>query len=98
MEQLKFKNIIMKIQTFTCIEVTGLEHEWAVDIERCKEEMKPVVPKFILVYNSYNESEYVDYVENILMDEKPEKTIDGVNGVIAYSFKEVGFWKIKNIN
>ncbi len=86
------------MQTFTCIEVTGLEHEWAVAIERCKQEMKPVVPKFILVSNGYNESDYVDYVDHTLTDEKPEKIIDGVNGGIADNYKEVGFWKIKNKN
>lgn len=88
----------MEIQTFTCIEVTGLEHEWAVDIERCKQEMKPVIPKFILVSNAYDESDYVDYVDHVLMDEKPEKIIDGVNGGIADNYKEVGFWKIKHKN
>ena len=86
----------MKMQTFTCIEVTGLEHEWAVDIERCKQEMKPVVPKFILVSNSYNESQHVEYADHVLMDEKPKKIIDVVNGGIADNYKEVGFWKVKN--
>ena len=86
----------MKMQTFTCIEVTGLEHEWAVDIQRCKQEMKPVVPKFILVSNSYDESDYVEHVDQTLTDEKPEKIIDGVNGGIADNYKEVGFWKVKN--
>lgn len=88
----------MKIQTFTCIEVTGLEHEWAVDIESCKQEMKPVNPKFILVSNGYDEKNLVDHVDHVLMDEKPEKIIDGVNGGIADNYKEVGFWKIKYKN
>jgi len=85
----------MGIEVQTFIEVTGLEHEWAVKIERCKQEMKPIVPKFILVSNGYNESNYVDYVDQTLMGEKPEKIIDGVNGGIADNYKEVGVWKIK---
>jgi hypothetical protein len=86
----------MEMQTFTFIEVTGLEHEWAVDIERCKQEMKPVVPKFILVSNGYDEKNFVYYIDQTLTDEKPEKIIDGVNGGIADNYKEVGFWIVKN--
>lgn len=88
----------MIIQTFTSIEVDGLEHEWAVAIERCKQEMKPVMPKFILVSNGYDEKNFVDYVDQTLTHEKPEKIIDGVNGGIADNYKEVGFWKIKHKN
>lgn len=86
----------MKIQTFTFIEVDGLEFEWAVAIRICKQEMKPVVPKFILVSNGYDEKNFVDYVEHVLTDEKPKKIINGVNGMIADNYKEVGFWKVKN--
>jgi hypothetical protein len=34
----------MKIETLTYIEVQNLEHEWAVKLEDCKQEMKPVIP------------------------------------------------------
>jgi len=88
----------MKIETFTCIEVTNEPDIWAIDLFKCKKEMNPVVPKFILVSNGYNESDYVDYVDHVLMDEKPEKIIDGVSGGIADNYKEVGFWRVKNVN
>lgn len=86
----------MTIETFTCIEVTNVPYIWAIDLFECKEEMKPVAPKFILVSNGYGKSDYVDYVDQTLMGEKPEKIIDGVNGGIADNYKEVGFWKVKN--
>ena len=84
----------MKIETLTNIEVQDLEHEWAVKIERCKQEMKPVVPKFIFVHNEINPD--IIYVDNMLTDTIPERIIDGVNGGIADNYIEVGFWRIKN--
>lgn len=85
---------MMKFDTFTYIEVQNLEGYWAVEIDDCKKEMKPIIPKFVLVSNCYNESGCVDYVDHTLTDEKPERIIDGVNGGIADNYKEVGFWKV----
>jgi hypothetical protein len=85
----------MEIETFTCIEVTNEPHIWAIDLFQCKKEMGPVVPEFVLVGNGYNHENQVDYVDHTLVDTKPEKIINGVNGSISDSYKEVGFWKIK---
>ena len=43
----------MKIETFTCIEVTNYPDYWAVDLSECKKEMNPVTPNFILVGNCF---------------------------------------------
>lgn len=88
------KHKIMKIETFTCIEVENVPHIWAVDLHECENHMNPVVPKFIFVYNSYFEKK-LHYVEHILTDTKPEKVIEGVTGGISDDYKEVGFWRIK---
>jgi len=85
----------MEIETFTCIEVTNEPHIWAIDLFECKKEMGPVIPEFVLVSNSYNDDDQLDYVDHTLRDTEPEKTIDGVNGGISDSYKEVGFWRIK---
>jgi hypothetical protein len=86
----------MKFDTFTYIEVQNLEGYWAVDIDDCKQEMKPIRPKFVLVSNCYYESGDVAYIDHQLTNEKPARIIDGVNGGIADNYKEVGFWKIKH--
>jgi len=83
----------MKIETLTYIEVKGLEHEWAVKLDDCNLEMKPIIPMFIFVHNEVN-PDFI-YVDNMLTDTKPEKIIDGVNGVTSDNYIEVGFWKIK---
>ena len=83
----------MQYETFTYIEVKELEHQWAVELKDCKQEMKPIVPKFIYVHNQI-EVEII-YIENMLTDTLPERIIDGVNGAIAGNFIEVGFWRIK---
>lgn len=83
----------MKIETLTYIEVENLEHEWAVKLERCKQEMKPIIPMFIFVHNEIH-PDFI-YVDNMLTYTKPEKIIDGVNGGISDNYIEVGFWKIK---
>ena len=85
----------MKIITFTYIEIENDPNIWAIDLLECKKEMKPIVPKFVLVCNMLNEVGCVEYVDLTLTDEIPEKIIDGVNGGIADNYKEVGFWKIK---
>ena len=46
----------MKIETFTCIEVTNYPDYWAVDLSECKKEMNPVTPNFILVGNCFSEN------------------------------------------
>ncbi|UFH46629.1 hypothetical protein LNP27_00960 [Flavobacterium galactosidilyticum] len=84
----------MKIKTLNYIEVEGLEHEWAVKIDDCKQEMKPIIPMFIFVHNDINPD--IIYVDNTLSDTKPEKIIEGVTGGIAEGYIEVGFWKIKH--
>jgi hypothetical protein len=83
----------MNYEVNTCIEVTGLENEWAVTLERCKEEMKPVIPKFITVCNEVTPDKI--FVDNTLVDDIPEKIIDGVNGGICDNYIQVGFWKLK---
>ena len=84
----------MKIETFTCIEITNYPDYWAVDLSECKKVMNPVTPNFISVGNCFSENGCVDYVDHILTDDKPEKIIDGVNGGIARNYKQVGFWII----
>jgi hypothetical protein len=86
----------MKIKTFTCIEIENDPDLWAIDLSKCKKEMKPIIPKYILVSNAYDEMGFIDHIDLTLTDEKPEKIIDGVNGGIADNYKEVGFWIIKN--
>lgn len=83
----------MKFETLTYIEVQNLEHEWAVEIADCKQEMKPVIPMFISVSNEI----YIDsiYISNILTDTIPEKTINDVSEKISDIYVEVGFWRIK---
>jgi hypothetical protein len=83
----------MKYETFTYIEVKGLEHEWAVEIDDCKQEMKPIIPMFISVSNEI----YADliYVSHILTDSIPEKTTNDVSEKISDIYVEVGFWRIK---
>ena len=84
----------MKIETLTYIEVQNLEHEWAVKLDDCKQEMSPVVPNFIFVHNDLT-NDNVIFIDNTLSDTKPEKIIEGVTGGIAEGYIEVGFWKIK---
>jgi len=79
----------MKIETRTLIEVSNIEHEWAVNLERCNPEMHPVKMNFVLVINEI--SDYVIFIDNMLTDRKPEKTIN----FISDDYIEVGFWKIK---
>lgn len=86
----------MKIETFTCIEVTKELGIWAIDLFECKKEMGPVVPKFVLVANAYDDNNQLNHVDHTLFGEKPEKIIDGVNGGISDFYKEVGFWIIKH--
>jgi hypothetical protein len=84
----------MKLQTHTCIEVENVPGYWAVDLNECKKEMNPLEVKFIAVNNSFLD-ERLEYIENILGDMQPTKTIDGVNGGIADNYFEVGFWRVK---
>lgn len=84
----------MKIETLNYIEVEGLEHEWAVKIDDCKQEMKPIIPQYIFVHNDVSNKDRI-YIDNTLSDTKPEKIIEGVTGGIAEGYIEVGFWKIK---
>ena len=84
----------MKIETLTYIEVENLEGQWAVKIDDCKQEMKPIIPKYIFVHNAIKPDAI--YVDNMLTDTIPEKIIEGVTGGIADNFIEVGFWIIKN--
>lgn len=84
----------MKIETLTYIEVEGLEHEWAVKLDYCKQEMKPIIPRYIFVHNDVSNQDII-YIDNTLSDTKPEKIIDGITGGIAEGYIEVGFWKIK---
>lgn len=83
----------MQYEAFTYIEVDELEHQWAVELKDCKQEMKPIIPKFIYVHNQIGGE--IIYIENMLTDTLPERIIDGVNGGIADDFIEVGFWRIK---
>lgn len=83
----------MKIETLTYIEVQNLEHEWAVKLEDCKQEMKPVIPMYIFVHNDLHSD--IIYVDNTLSDTKPEKIIKGFTGEISDNYIELGFWKIK---
>lgn len=85
----------MKIETLTYIEVEGLEHEWAVKLDNCKHEMKPIIPSYISVHNDIS-NQYRIYIDNTLTDTKPEKIIEGVTGGIAEGYIEVGFWRIKH--
>ena len=82
----------MKIETLTYIEVENLKNEWAVKIEDCKQEMKPITPKYIFVHNEINPN--LIYIDNMLTDTIPEKIIDGVNGGISSDYIEVGFWRV----
>lgn len=84
----------MKIKTLTYIEVQNLEHEWAVKLDDCKQEMNPVIPNYIFVHNDLT-NDNVIFIDNTLSDTKPEKIIEGVTGGIAEGYIEVGFWKIK---
>ena len=84
----------MKIETFTFIEVENVPNIWAVELSECEKHMKPVVPQFISVHNSYDEDK-LHYVDHILTDTEPQKIIEGVTGGISDSYKEVGFWIIK---
>lgn len=84
----------MEISILTYIEVKNLPHTWAVPLNECKKEMGPVAPKFIIVQNDLSNDDLV-FVDNTLLEHKPEKIIDGVNGGIADDFIEVGFWRIK---
>jgi len=84
----------MKIENLTYIEVENLEHEWAVNLERCNPEMNPVKMNFVLVINEINPDKI--YIENLIKDTKPEKTINSETDFICDDFIEVGFWKIKS--
>ena len=86
----------MKIETITFIEVEGLPGEWAVNIDRCKNYMKPVVANYIFVHN--DSSNKTIYVENLLTDILPIKTIPELNKNISEDFIEVGFWRVKYKN
>jgi len=79
----------MKIENLTYIEVEGLEHEWAVKLNECKPEMKPIIMKYVFVHNEIHSD--IIFIDNMLTDRKPEKTIN----FISDDFIEVGFWKIK---
>jgi len=85
----------MKIEVNHYIEVTGVENIWAVELHKCKPEMKPDIPNFIFVHNDIS-NEGIIYVDNTISELKPEKIIDGVNGGISDDYIEVGFWRIKN--
>ena len=87
----------MIVETFTCIEVENVPHVWAVDLFECEQHMKPVVPIFISVCNSYDDDK-INYVDHVLCDMEPTKIIPGVTGGISDSYKEVGFWRIKYKN
>ena len=83
----------MKIETLTYIEVENLEHEWAVELNDCEQEMKPIIPMFICVSNEiYSDS---IYVSNVLTDTIPSKTKDEVGEKISDVYVEVGFWRMK---
>lgn len=79
------------------IEVENVPHIWAVTFDECKKEMQPIIPKFIMVHNDLSNDDLI-FVDNTLLDRKPEKIIDGVNGGIADSFIQVGFWRVKDKN
>jgi len=91
------KNIKMKIETFTFIEVENVPNILAVEMHECKQEMNPVTPQFISVHNAYDKGK-IHSVDHVLTDTKPEKIIEGVTGGIADHYKEVGFWIIKYKN
>ena len=84
----------MQVEVLNYIEVENLEGYWAVELKECKKEMKPVTPKFIFVHNDLIND--VVFVDNLLTDTFPERIIDGVNGGIATTYIEVGFWRVKN--
>lgn len=86
----------MKFKTFTYIEVENLENCWAIILEDCKKEMLPITPSYIFVHNQINPNGI--YIDHLLTDSKPEKIIDGINGGISKDYKEVGFWRLKNID
>jgi len=68
---------------------------WAVDILDCKKEMQPVTPKFAMIHNDVSKKDVI-HVDCTLLDLKPDKIIDGVNGAgIVDTFIQVGFWKVK---
>lgn len=85
----------MKFKVYTYIEVEGLEHCWAVELDDCKPEMKPIVPKYVFVHNEVGTE--IIHVDNLLCDTKPERIIKGVTGEICDSYIEVGFWKPKQL-
>ena len=81
----------MMLEVVTYIEVKNLEHEWAVKIDKCKQEMNPIIPKYVSVNNEIR-FDFI-YVDNLLTDIIPEKIIPGVNGQLSNYYFEVGFWK-----
>jgi len=85
----------MKIENLTYIEVENEPHLWAVKLDECKPEMKPIEMKFVFVHNDLSNSDII-FIDNTLTDRKPEKIIDGVTGGISENYIEVGFWKIKS--
>lgn len=87
----------MEIKISTFIEVNDEPHIWAIELNKCKQEMGPVVPEFVFVHNDLSNKDVV-FVDNTLTDVEPEKIIEGVTGGISESFIEVGFWrkKVKN--
>lgn len=84
----------MKIDVLNYIEVENLPHEWAIKLEECKQEMKPVKANFIFVHNHISNENCV-FIDNTISDTKPEKIIEGITGGIADNYIEVGFWRVK---
>ena len=84
----------MKIETLTYIEVENEPHLWAVQLDECKPEMKPITMKYVFVHNDLSSDRII--IDNTITDRKPEKIIEGVTGGISDDFIEVGFWKIKS--
>lgn len=85
----------MKIECYHYIEVTGMEHIWAIELDECKPEMKPDVANYIFVHNDIGNNDLI-IVDNTISELKPEKIIDGVNGGISDDYIEVGFWRVKH--
>jgi len=80
----------MEIETYTFIEVENVPHIWAVDLNECKPEMKPVTMLFVSVANEFYKDFHI--INNTIHDIKPEKTN---KDNISDNYKEVGFWRIK---
>ena len=86
----------MKLNSLSFIEVANLKGQWAISIDDCKQEMKPIIPKYVSVNNHIN-SDSIN-IDNFLTDTIPVKIIDGLTGGISDNYIEVGFWKLKLTN